>query len=79
VENDVICSIRDEVFPSWQVLTCPHDWKARYRTYMKRHGVPFVEELSNGEVWFLIPRKYRPHAWRLDELVSKDRFARPVA
>ena len=60
-------SIRDKVFPSWQVLTCPKDWIERYRDYMNRHGIPFKEELSDGELWFLIPRKYRPHAWKLDD------------
>ena len=67
VDNDLICSIRDKVFASWQVLTCPRDWGARYKEYMKQHAVPFLEERSNGELWFLIPRKYRPHSWRLDE------------
>jgi hypothetical protein len=75
VENDLICSIRDKSLPSWQVLTCPSDWTARYRDYMNRHGIPFREELSNGELWFLIPRRCRPHAWRLDRLTTKGRPA----
>jgi hypothetical protein len=66
VENDYICSIRDKVFPSWQVLTCPRDWTACYRDYMNHHGITFQEELSDGESWFLIPRKHRPHMWKLD-------------
>ncbi len=65
VENDLICSIRDEIFPSWGILTCPEDWIGRYRDYMARHGIPFTEERSNGALWFLLPRKYRPHAWKL--------------
>ncbi len=65
VENELICSIRDKVFPSWQVLTCPKDWIARYKHYMSRHGVPFREERSNGETWFLIPGGRRPHLWKL--------------
>jgi len=73
VENDVICSIRDKTFRSWQVLTCPSDWVARYRDYMNCHGIPFREELSNGEAWFLIPRKYRPHTWRLEGPLKKKR------
>jgi hypothetical protein len=66
VENDLIGSIRNRIFPSWQVLTCPSDWTGSYKDYMNRHGIPFREELSNGELWFLIPRQYRPHAWKLD-------------
>ncbi len=66
VDNDLVCPIREKVFPAWQILTCPSDWIARYKEYMSRHGVPFQEELSNGVLWFLIPRKHRPHSWKLD-------------
>jgi hypothetical protein len=67
VENDLICSLRDQVFPTWQVLTCPGDWVERYRCYMSRHQIPFSEELSNNQLWFLIPRKYRPQMWKMDD------------
>jgi hypothetical protein len=73
VENELICSIRDSVFPSWQVVTCPSDWVERYQDYMKRNKIPFKVELSDGETWFLIPRNYRPHAWKLDIPSRKDR------
>ena|SRR6266487_5362429 len=66
VDNDFVCPIRDRVFPAWQILTCPTDWIAQYKEYMGNHSVPFEEELSNGVLWFLIPRKYRPHSWKLD-------------
>lgn len=66
IDNDLVCLIRAKVFPAWQTLTCPSDWMARYKEYMGRHGVPFREELSNGVLWFLVPRKYRPHSWKLD-------------
>src|SRR5436190_13097347 len=66
VENDLVCSIRDQVFPSWQVLTCPGDWVERYKRYMSQHDIPYIEELANNEVWFLLPRKYRSHSWKLD-------------
>ena len=67
VENDFICSIRDRVFPSWQVLTCPREWITRYKSYMNSRGIPFQEEMSNEELWFLLPRKYRPHQWKLED------------
>jgi hypothetical protein len=76
VENDLIRSIRDKVFPSWQVLTCPNGWTTRYKEYMSRHDIPFRIELSNGELWFLIPRKYRPHSWKLDGSTKKEHLAR---
>jgi len=66
VEYDLICSIRDKVFPSWQLLTCPPAWVERYKRYMRNHGIPFYEELSNGEAWFLLPRRHRPHRWKLE-------------
>jgi hypothetical protein len=67
VENESIVSIRRRVFPSWQVLSSPQEWADRYRQYMTEHGIPFKEELSQGELWFLLPRKYRPHMWKFDE------------
>jgi hypothetical protein len=66
VENELICSVRDKAFPTWQLLTRPPEWTERYKKYMSNHGIPFCEEQSNGESWFLIPRKYRPHRWKLD-------------
>lgn len=67
VQNDLICSIRDQLLPAWQILTCPPEWRETYRDYMERHHIPYREELSNGELWFLIDRRYRPHAWKLDD------------
>ena|SRR5437868_10534623 len=78
VENDLICSIRDQVFSSWQILTCPNGWIARYKRYMNEHGIPFSEELSNKEVWFLIPRKHRPHSWKLEDHVPTKQARRSL-
>jgi hypothetical protein len=75
VENDLIGSIRDGLFRSWQVLTCPPDWSLRYKNYMKQRGIPFHEELSNGETWFLLPRKFRPHQWKLVSSLKPERMA----
>jgi len=66
VENDVIGSIRDRVFSPWQVLHCPKDWVEPYKQYMMQHGIPFKEELNDGQLSFLLPRKYRPHQWKLE-------------
>jgi hypothetical protein len=65
VENDLLQSIRTEVFDPWQVLTCPPDWVERYRAYMNAHDIPFQEEWANNQLWFLLPSKYRPHSWKL--------------
>ncbi len=66
MENKLIFSVRRRAFPSWQVQTCPPDWVGRYKEYMTRRDIPFTEELADDQIWFLLPRKYRPHAWKLD-------------
>lgn len=77
VENDLIRSIRDQAFPSWQIISCPKDWTERYKHYMTQHDVPFVEEWIDDQLCFLIPRRYRPHAWKLDDssVARKHRIA----
>src|SRR5438876_277242 len=75
VGNDFICSIRDKFFSSWQLQTCPSNWIVSYKKYMSHHGIPFQEELSNGELCFLLPRKYRPHRWKLDHPIKANRKA----
>src|SRR5437870_4797416 len=57
VENDLISSIRDDVFSGWGILFCPASWAASYREYMSRREIPFKEELRNEQLCFLIPRK----------------------
>jgi hypothetical protein len=64
IENDVISPIRSSVFEQWQVLTCPADWVPRYKAYMLGHGVPFKEELIDGNVAFLLPGNVKPHHWQ---------------
>ena len=67
VGNELIRTIRNEVFSAWQVLSCPKDWIERYKRYMMRKHVAFSEELINNQLCFLLPLKYRPHSWKLDE------------
>jgi hypothetical protein len=67
VGNYLIGSVRKDVFPSWQVLSCPAEWAERYKRYMKRREIPFKEELTDGQLCFLLPRRYRPHAWKLGD------------
>jgi len=76
VENELICTIRSQIFPSWQILTCPPDSTEIYRNYMTAHDVPFVEECINGDRWYLIPSKYRPHTWKL---TSKNKAPKVLA
>lgn len=72
LENDLLQAIRCEVFPSWQVLSCPENWTDSYRAYMLEHDVPFAEELIDGRLCFLLPRRYRPDAWRIEEPSAKE-------
>src|SRR5262245_11667206 len=64
VDNKIINSIRNRVFPIWQLLSCPKEWEERYREYMVKRAIPFREELINGQLCFLLPRTYRPHRWK---------------
>ncbi len=67
VGNELICSIRDAAIPKWQLLSCPADYADRYRKYMIRQRIEFREESINQQLCFLLPRKHRPHSWRLKE------------
>lgn len=67
VGNDLIPSIRDRAFSPWQIISCPKNWADRYKLHMTRHGVPFVEELIDNQLCFLISRHHRPHSWQMDE------------
>jgi hypothetical protein len=73
IGNDLISSVRADVFRAWQIVTCPPEWIGSYKDYMEERGVPFTEELSNGQLWFLIPRNYRPHSWKLKVPASGQR------
>jgi hypothetical protein len=63
--EDILAKIRDSRFDSWQVLSCPSDWVNKYRQEMKRRKVPFIEELNDGQVEFLLPQNYEPHDWKI--------------
>jgi len=65
IENELISSLRYQMFPKWQIITCPRNWITRYRTYIFKHKVPCVEEVASGKVWFLVPGRFRPHQWKL--------------
>lgn len=71
VENELIRSIRDHVFSSWQIVACPPAWIDRYMQYMTQHKILFFEECADGERWFLIPAKHRPHLWKLKDIEKK--------
>ncbi|HEY1067534.1 MAG TPA: hypothetical protein VGE52_15535 [Pirellulales bacterium] len=67
IENELAAKVRRTKFPRWQLLSCPHDWTERYENYMTRRDIPFVRELLDGELYFLLPNAYRPHTWKLEE------------
>lgn len=73
VENELICSVRNQVFPDWKVFTLEGDetprprTTARYRAHMAEHGIPFVEELADEFAWFLIPDEHDSFAWDVQD------------
>jgi hypothetical protein len=64
VEERII-ALRNDIFPKWQVISCPASSLRLYRGYMQEHDIPFEEEVTDGAVGFLVPRNYRPHTWRI--------------
>jgi len=64
VEREIIDPLRSEIFGSWKILCCPQDWVHRYQSYMDQNGIPYIIELSDGEIAFLIPGKHNPHRWK---------------
>ena len=73
MENDLICAVREQACRSWQVLSCPSEWTARYKLYMSVHGISYHEELIDDQISFLLPRKYRPNTWKLDERKTRQK------
>lgn len=67
IGNDLISTVRANVFPSWQVLAFPQHWTSSYRRYMHEHEVPYREEIRDGELRFLVERGRRPHLWALKQ------------
>jgi hypothetical protein len=65
VENELIGSVRSQVFSDWILVLFPEEWYERYRSYMLEHDVPYQEELRDGRLRFFIPANYRPHQWKL--------------
>src|SRR5439155_3457648 len=57
IGNDIICAVRGEAFPSWQLVMFPPDWAESYTDYMIKHDIPFREELRDGQLRLLIPRR----------------------
>jgi hypothetical protein len=83
IENDLICAIRNRVFPGWSVFTLegdatPHPRAtAQYREYMTRHAIPFVEEVADGFIWFLLPNGQDSHAWAIPYCAEAEPGAAP--
>lgn len=51
-----------------QILRCPKDALDAYRKKMKEKSVPYEEYLLDGQIVFILPKTYRPHAWKLPEI-----------
>jgi hypothetical protein len=61
--EDILAAIRESQFSSWQILSCPSEWVNKYRSEMARRKVPFIEELNDGQIEFLLPGDQEPHDW----------------
>src|SRR5712691_2572502 len=54
IGNEILPAVRNKLFASWQIISCPQDWAERYKRYMIRRDVSFVEELIDNQLCFLI-------------------------
>jgi len=79
IGNDIICAVREEAFPSWQLVMFPAHWAQSYKDYMTAHDIPFREELRDGQLRLLIPRRYRPHSWKLNPPIAAPRRLKAVS
>jgi hypothetical protein len=65
--EDILCTIRQKIFPSsWQILSFPVEWETKYRQAIKKRKHPYQEEISNGNIKFLIDGNLKPHSWKID-------------
>src|SRR4051794_40200216 len=73
VENELICSVRDRLFPQWGVFTLEGDETPRpkvtaaYRAYMSQHAIPFAEEIHDGFTGFLTPEGVDSFEWGIPD------------
>src|SRR5574343_1707914 len=45
----------------------PQEWYFAYKYYMLDHKIDFKEFVDEGDVYFVVNKKYRPHVWKLDK------------
>ncbi|MBV9123538.1 MAG: hypothetical protein JO112_09285 [Planctomycetes bacterium] len=73
IENEMICSLRDQLFAEWRIFTLEGDdvhrpeETERFRRYMLDHAIPHYEEWHDGFVWFLIPEQYDSYDWEIPD------------
>lgn len=65
IENQLICSVRVSVFPNWQIVTASNNSFA-FQMELQKRKVSFELEIKNFDIRFLINKKYKPHAWKID-------------
>ena len=64
IENELISSIRNKLFPLWQILFCPEEDRDGLLGYMKARNIRYEVEIMDGKLTFLLPAQYRPHSWK---------------
>ena len=58
-------NITPEDYLKNQFLTCPAHCRKVYKAYMDKKSIPYKEVTLSKMKAFMLPRKYRPHAWKL--------------
>lgn len=56
----------DEIGLDEQILCCPKEALSAYLVVMDAKKIPYKTRLDEkGDICFILPKKYRPHAWKL--------------
>lgn len=56
----------DRLLGDEQLLSCPVECAPTYRQYMNSKKINYTEHgIVDGSFVFKLPRRYRPHAWKL--------------
>jgi hypothetical protein len=69
--------VRESLFKEWQTVSFPEGWADRYRNYLLKRRIPFLEEVWHYGIQFLIPGSCRPLRWTwIDRCVIEDGIRR---
>src|SRR4051812_4689915 len=66
-ENTILPQFRSSIFATqtFQIISFPLNWYKSYTRYMSQHDIIFYEEVSDGEINFVVSGTEFPFLWDL--------------